>query len=724
MIILTLISLNHIKNTISKSPSASLTNNLLTCDNLQVFFDSNITFFCQNQFNYSTRYDKLLDITINVKNSVNFINNSFKYDQISLSMIREIIKLKNGIGLTFTEFLDMFTIHNFIYLFQSTSSYDNVLLTMDWSKYITGDSNYCQWDYSTILPHYSEIMKQFEKFGESSVWEKVCLNNQACFHYVSDPPGQIIFISKKVTIILIVLICLVILLILLLLYSIARCKVFKKKSPSRSKSKKDENSENSLSSSNSDENSESVSKSDFHINFFRELLGIGHSAGSLIIEGIGIMRLFQRLSSTETFKLHFSKDCYKMISWAKELFEIILSNFYTRPFTDLELFYFYNYVFPTIIITFITMIILTNRYYYLLIINVIFVLLGFGLGIIEHDYMTALCFIIPTFCGCIVTIIAFIALRLDKKFFSYIHSMRFVFPFSFSVINTLILASIILTPFYINNLYFLGSCLFVCLIIIIVAVVIELCIGFYKHFDKMSEYFMFKFPVLASNVLSLLYLPTVNHFVNLMSNGEYKRNWNCIVGFINFGILLPLVLILLMMFSTNVTEKYRKRKLVFYEIVDMIRQLIYAFVSAYDVVYACIAVEVVWMIVIISHHPYCVASEYVLQIGNSLILLISNIVIVVYKAIIKDVLSFYASLGIVIAACLPAILSLFVFFGKDFEIVDEKLKEEKIEKRKKLSTIIGVLTSLYNPFSWLIFGMVCPVIMQYFNNYYSNFHKM
>ena len=164
---------------------------------------------------------------------------------------------------------------------------------MEWSRYISGGLNYCQWDYSTIMPKYDGIMKQFEKFGELNEWEKVCLNNQACFHYVADLPGKTIIIPMKTIIIFASTVCGFVLLYIIFLYLIARCKIRKENSEVLSES-----------SSFSDDSSYTDTNINFTSAFFKELLGIGHSAGSLIMEGISLLRSFQRICATKTFELH------------------------------------------------------------------------------------------------------------------------------------------------------------------------------------------------------------------------------------------------------------------------------------------------------------------------------------------------------------------------------------------------------------------------------------
>ena len=54
MIIFSLISIIQLNNSALENSNAFLANSLLTCDNLDVYFDSDIIFLCKNQFNKST----------------------------------------------------------------------------------------------------------------------------------------------------------------------------------------------------------------------------------------------------------------------------------------------------------------------------------------------------------------------------------------------------------------------------------------------------------------------------------------------------------------------------------------------------------------------------------------------------------------------------------------------------------------------------------------------
>ncbi|KAK8846994.1 hypothetical protein M9Y10_019568 [Tritrichomonas musculus] len=300
MLILGVISLIQMRNIIYKDSSISLFAGKLICDDLQIHLDSNITLLCEDQFSYTIQYDSLFDFEIDVMNSINIINNSnFLYDQVNLASFKELFNTTSDIEITFKDFLNMSVIEAFINIFQS--SYENIKLTMEWSKYVKDDSSYCQWDQSSILPIYDGIIDQYKQISESLLWSKVCINNQAYIVGV-EYPGKIINISKMTTIIIVVSIIAFFIFVILSLYCIAKCKISRSIILAEFSTDESKNSKKSYSSK------------DFNRAFFKELLGIGTNAGSLIIEAISIFKTFQRMSATKTFSVHFSKDCYKMFS--------------------------------------------------------------------------------------------------------------------------------------------------------------------------------------------------------------------------------------------------------------------------------------------------------------------------------------------------------------------------------------------------------------------------
>lgn len=136
-----------------------------------------------------------------------------------------------------------------------------------------------------------------------------------------------------------------------------------------------------------------------------------------------------------------------MFSWATHLIEIILSNFYLRELSNLEIFYFINYVFPIMIITFIFSLAFNLKHFMFFILCGLLTALGFGFGYINYDYKIALCFIFPSII-IIVIIIAIICCSC-KNLFDEIFDGGLFYSFNItsSSFITLITMSIILIPF-------------------------------------------------------------------------------------------------------------------------------------------------------------------------------------------------------------------------------------------------------------------------------------
>lgn len=241
------------------------------------------------------------------------------------------------------------------------------------------------------MQKYNEKYQLFEKITEIPFWNKICIESQAYIHYVPKQTGDNIIIQKRTLIIIVIIICILVLLIIVSLFFIAK---FNNKCQSCcfKVNKHDSSDENTDSVENlhseelkGKENEEK--KENFFLCFITELFDIGNSSGSLISEAIGLFRTFQKLSATKTFSIHFSKDCLKLFSWATNIFEIVLSNFYFRVFSDIELFYVINFVIPLLIITFIILIDCVYQFYIIFVALIIpFSVLGFGFAYIKYDH--------------------------------------------------------------------------------------------------------------------------------------------------------------------------------------------------------------------------------------------------------------------------------------------------------------------------------------------------
>ena len=104
--------------------------------------------------------------------------------------------------------------------------------------------------------------------------------------------------------------------------------------------------------------------------------------------------------------------------------------------------------------------------------------------------------------------------------------------------------------------------------------------------------------------------------------------------------------------------------------------------------------------------------------------IISTVISLVCKYKKTGFLSFEVSVSLVIIACIPAILSLYTFFGCDFELGGDEEEDDDDEGLKMSYTAIALLLIFMTPYFSVFFGMFIPVIVDHFNDFYSNYHKM
>lgn len=225
--------------------------------------------------------------------------------------------------------------------------------------------------------------------------------------------------------------------------------------------KKVNNDDTILNDQNEKSQNERICINNVFILFLQHLFEFGNSAGSIITEAFELLRTFQRLSGTRTFSIHFSKDCLKMFSWASSFFELIMSNFYIGTFSEFELFYLINYVIPILIITFVVSFMCNKAYYIPFLFCGVCFTLGIGFAYVKYDRKTSAALIVVFLIVFILVIILLIWCRLglgDLIDISFQTSDSCdnpcFFPFSFAISNTLLIVSIMLIPFFLNNPYF------------------------------------------------------------------------------------------------------------------------------------------------------------------------------------------------------------------------------------------------------------------------------
>ena len=212
--------------------------------------------------------------------------------------------------------------------------------------------------------------------------------------------------------------------------------------------------------------------------------------------------------------------------------------------------------------------------------------------------------------------------------------------------------------------------------------------------------------VFITYCLTLLIIPSANKFLSYM-NSSNIQDWRAILSYIAISILLPISIIIILIKSNHslIVKKYKDSKRFFYyiELIDIIRQLVYSILAYYDIVWICLALEVLWAIFILIARPYQEKSEYVLTIGNCIITSISNSATI--YAIQKDIkLNFAITIFLIIIVILPAVISMIVYFSCDLSFDEENdVSDECLET-------IGNFIKKITPFAWLFFGMNLPIL--------------
>lgn len=479
---------------------------------------------------------------------------------------------------------------------------------------------------------------------------------------------------------------------------------------------------------------------DFSSLFFGQLLDIGGSSGSIFIEAINLFRTFQRLSATKSFAAKFSDNCLKMFQWAKDIIQIIVDKFFrVIPFTDFELFSIYNYVFPIVILTYFTMInvsqyVQTFTYF---IFYIIVFLLGIGLGffglftigaisITAISLFIGLIFIAVTLCCCkskskklkIDIMMNKEDGRIDKETEKY---DRWLFgnklaPFisTRATFISVIILTVLMFQFTMNRFKLQIAVEILSIILVIASVIIEYI--FYEVIILITELYI-KLTFFLANFLSLLTVPQAESFVTLLQGNHHKK-WNIFVGYIFNSFIIPILINILMIFcySKKVVSKYKDRNgfkfscLVIIEMIDTVRKIAFALVSAFDIIWACVGIEVFWLILVIATRPYKNVSDYFISIGESLIVLASNSAILVSNYTDKKVFNFTITLIIVFLACLPTVLALIFYFVCDFETEIKDDLDSDYGDDEDSALLMNLFGMIALPITCLTFGMNMPMV--------------
>lgn len=452
--------------------------------------------------------------------------------------------------------------------------------------------------------------------------------------------------------------------------------------------------------------------------FLSQLLDFGYNCGSLISEAFGLFKTFQKISAPPSFTISFAPECSQMFLWAKNIFDKITFLAETIPLNDFESFSVYTLIIPITVLMYWSYIITPYFYLYCLLYG-LFIALGVGfsfLGIsfaisfllIAFPLVIIIMGIILTFCKCkamCCMCFQIFTKRKESEDSDKIEDIE-VRTILFGFAPTFLVLYLLLIPMIINRNRLAT------VISVSIASLTALYVILYIIFECISEKyevpnFTNKLISFLTNILSLLIIPSTEKFVELMK-GPYSNNWRCILSYMALSLFLPLSITLLniLVGHQSITGKYNDNRTFhhFIELIDIAKQLLYAIFAGYDIIWGCLFLEIAWAVFILIIRPYSNLSEYTLTIGNSMVPCISNSIVLYSTYHEANRINFAGAVVLLIFACLPAIISMFVFFIKDLSF------EVEIKDMSNYSDFIGYYAKVITPIAWFFYGLNVAII--------------
>lgn len=475
----------------------------------------------------------------------------------------------------------------------------------------------------------------------------------------------------------------------------------------------------------SDENS-CVNKCPFFILFIKQLFDIGNSTGSMIGEALNLFRLFQRLSATKRFSTKFSIESLSWFKWATDFVNKITSHFAIKPFSNLENFLIVSISIPLFIFTFIPTLLDGYSFSKKMMLLLFVIPLGFGLGLFDlekQDFFIGGIIIGASIFIFLMFLFIYYCRYKNLKIFDFSQgakSSNFEEQESFQFTNALIsaisffLLSMIPILFSRGNLAIIVGA--ICGIVTLISFTIEMieycCYRTKKqeHFKKYSQ----KVIAFLVNCLSLLIIPSTEAFTELMHD-LYQNHWVIITCYVVISLIFPIVTTFMLIYGkySEVCDKYKRNEnsninlYCYIELVDIIRQVIYAIVSAYDIIWGCIGIEAAWILLLIITRPFSQISEYANTFFSSLVLFIGNGATLYAEAHNTQYFSFKVAVGFVILAIIPAIVSAYLYFIFDFEL-DINSLNENVEISKWHANMVYYISLAILPISWCLSAAIIP----------------
>lgn len=456
-----------------------------------------------------------------------------------------------------------------------------------------------------------------------------------------------------------------------------------------------------------------------------ELLSFADSNRSLIKDAIDLFRIFQRVSASRTFYARFSSDCYKLFEWATDFIAMISDAIVPKEhFSMYELFQLYCLASNIFMANFILILFTSNKFITFIPFFGLAILFGAGYSYAEYNakYVVIL---VAVACGITIFSVAGIIIPyipcFTYLFCSFYRGIQRITEDGATVINRrgflkltmMMVAGAIVFSTATSPIMFRHRVIGIYFCIVMSAIIV--CAFIYEIFI-----YLFKKPLKISNLIQLVnkiidlcLVPGTETFIQLVLT-SFGVQWNVVVSFVVLTVIFPIVITVVLIISgyEDLTDTYKSDKCCDYryiEIVNHFHRIVYAMLAALDIPYGCIGVEGAWLLLIIIIRPYNSYSDTILNMGESIIMILGNTAAVAGSGFF----SFEVSILFVALATTPVIFSVIAYFAFDFEV--PRLEDEKsmddLDGNKEIippesdSMEMLALTAIFlAPISWFLFG--------------------
>lgn len=187
-------SYNETKRIIRSKNEFSQNTKIYNCSNANLILSEELLFKCDSE-QISLKNVDLLDLTITIADSIQFINESSNNEQAE-KILDEVI---SSLSLNFRSkiiFTDFFHFECFEAALETLSFLNlEILMNMTWQKYTKSDSD-CVWESESYYSEFEFLKDEFNWLVERTGWRKICFNEEAYLYYKDETNTEIITFSK------------------------------------------------------------------------------------------------------------------------------------------------------------------------------------------------------------------------------------------------------------------------------------------------------------------------------------------------------------------------------------------------------------------------------------------------------------------------------------------------------------------------------------------------